>query len=239
MVSVSAVTGRSWSETLVSRCQQLAGRDTSDLDGPELADCVRALTAAMPADLPMPDRFVTRNLVSTLVARVARVAGIDQRRDVLTSFVEWAASDVTSSEWHNDLERFIKESTDALRRQRDENLRPCIGDARIVRAMQMIESGYRDNGLSLTRVASHAGLSAWHAARLLKRFTGAGFTTIVHRTRVAAAQRLLEEGTCSVKEVATVVGYGSSSQLCAHFKRLIGTTPARYRIDHSLDQIAG
>jgi AraC-like DNA-binding protein len=178
-------------------------------------------------------------LISTVVARVARVAGIDQRRDVLAGFVEWAASDATSPEWHDDLERFIKGSTDALRRQRDETLRPCIADARIVRAMQMIESGYHDPGLSLTQVASHAGLSAWHAARLLKRLTGSGFTIILHRTRVAAAQRLLQEGGRSVKEIATVVGYSSSSQLCSHFKRLIGTTPGRYRIDQSLQEIAG
>jgi AraC-like DNA-binding protein len=77
-----------------------------------------------------------------------------------------------------------------------------------------------DPCFSLADIASLSRLSTWHSARLLKAATGATLTALVHRARVTAAQRLLQDTTLSIKEIAVQVGYDSSSRFGKHFKRL-------------------
>ena len=51
----------------------------------------------------------------------------------------------------------------------------------------------------------------------------------IARARVARAQRLLETTKRSVDEVASDVGFRSSTVLRDHFARVLGTTPRAYR----------
>jgi len=105
--------------------------------------------------------------------------------------------------------------------------------------------GWRPRGASMRRRRLTRGsprprrASSGHAARLLKHVTAVGFNAHLHRMRIAEAQRLLLEVSRSVKEVAAKVGYSTSSQFCWHFKRLVGTTPAHYRVERRVDRIAG
>jgi AraC family transcriptional activator FtrA len=47
--------------------------------------------------------------------------------------------------------------------------------------------------------------------------------------RIARAQELLETTTLSQQRIAERVGMGSVESLRHHFRRRVGTTPARYR----------
>jgi len=102
-------------------------------------------------------------------------------------------------------------------------------DIRTVRTLSIIEDRYADAQLTLGMVNANSGVSLWHAARMLKHQTGLGFRAHLHRTRIAAACRLLHQSTLSVKEIAAAVGYGSSSQFGRQFRRLCGTTPRLFR----------
>jgi AraC-like DNA-binding protein len=103
-----------------------------------------------------------------------------------------------------------------------------VGDARIRGALQFIETHYTEPRLTLGAVAAHVGMSRFHLARTLTTQTGHGFRAHLHGARVRAAERLLRGTTLSVKEVAATVGYNDTTQLCRHFRRFRGTSPARF-----------
>lgn len=102
-------------------------------------------------------------------------------------------------------------------------------DPRVVRALQDIERGYSDPRLRLGRVARQLAISSTHLTQLLKLSTGRTFGAHLHQRRVASACRLLAETTLSVKEIATRVGYGSTTQLDRHFHALLQRSPSSYR----------
>jgi AraC-like DNA-binding protein len=101
------------------------------------------------------------------------------------------------------------------------------GNAPVRNVLTYIADHYR-GPITLAQVAEVAGLSTFRTAHLLKETTGCTFLQHMHRLRVAAAQKLLEEGSMRGTEVGYAVGYNDQSYFILHFKRLTGTTPARY-----------
>jgi two-component system, response regulator YesN len=83
--------------------------------------------------------------------------------------------------------------------------------------------------MSLAEVARQADLSPGRMAHLIKEFTGRTFLQIVHERRIRHAQHLLQQTPKSCAEIAYEVGFGDQSYFIKHFKRLTGTTPARFR----------
>ena len=83
--------------------------------------------------------------------------------------------------------------------------------------------------LSLHDVAKPVGLSTFRLAHLVKAHTGKTILQIILHTRVQAARQLLENTEKSCTDIAYEVGFNDQSYFIRHFKRLIGTSPARYR----------
>jgi AraC-like DNA-binding protein len=233
MGSVSfLISERRWFDVLVRRCQDLASH-TLDARGAELGPYVRDLATDLPADLAVHERLATQNLLGRVLARTARLTGIDQRPDVAMAFLEWVASDIARGTWHADAQRFVERCAHALGNCVSPQRHDRISDIRTARTLSIIEDRYGDAQLTLGIVNAESGVSLCHAARLLKHQTGLGFRAHLHRARIAAARRLLHHTTLSVKEVAAAVGYGSSSQFGRHFRRLCGTTPCVFRSSRS------
>lgn len=82
--------------------------------------------------------------------------------------------------------------------------------------------------LTLGELATVVNLSPYHFARMFARATGHGPHHFVIERRVEAAERLLADGTLSLKEIATQVGFADQSHLTRHFKRLRGLPPRAY-----------
>jgi transcriptional regulator GlxA family with amidase domain len=83
--------------------------------------------------------------------------------------------------------------------------------------------------LSLEQLAARAGMSLRSFTRHFKKKTGTTFTQWLLNHRLAAAQRLLETGDCSVEHVAEIAGFGSTVSLRQHFTRAFSISPASYR----------
>jgi AraC-like DNA-binding protein len=217
-----------WFDALVHRCQALASH-TLDACGPELGPYVRDLATDVPADLAVRERLATRNLLGRVLAQTAHVTGIDQRPDVATAFLEWAASDIACGTWRADAQRLIERCAHAVENGVVPQGHDWICDIRTARTLSIIEGRYADARLTLGIVNAGSGVSRSRAAHLLKQQTGLGFRAHLHRARIAAACRLLHQPTLSIKQIAAEVGYGSSSQFGRQFKRLCGTTPRVFR----------
>jgi len=79
--------------------------------------------------------------------------------------------------------------------------------------------------ITLGTLASTAGLSQFHFARLFKRATGLAPHQYVIRRRVEKAKQLLVSTQSDVADIAVQTGFCDQSHLTTHFKRVYGVTP--------------
>ncbi len=92
------------------------------------------------------------------------------------------------------------------------------------------EHVYRDESLSLAKVAALVELSTHQLSELLNARFGIGFSRYVRQHRVAAARRmLLEEPKASVLSVGLSVGFGSQSTFYVAVKDEVGVVPGEFR----------
>ncbi|WP_042694898.1 helix-turn-helix domain-containing protein, partial [Azospirillum sp. B506] len=82
---------------------------------------------------------------------------------------------------------------------------------------------------SLSGMASRTGMSLRTFLRRFQALTGTTPGDWLLSERLARARDLLEGGTLSVEEVATLTGFGSAATLRHHFRKRLGLSPASYR----------
>jgi AraC family transcriptional regulator len=86
--------------------------------------------------------------------------------------------------------------------------------------------------LHLTELAEIAGVSVNYFARAFRDSTQQTPHGYVIARRIARAQVLLADGDLPIAEIALAVGFSNQSHFTEHFRRLTGTTPARFQRDH-------
>jgi len=91
-----------------------------------------------------------------------------------------------------------------------------------------IQAHLREN-LSLPSIARKMQLSPTHLNRLFRQFSGVPVMRYVKQQRIAAAKKILELGTENIAEIATLVGFTSSTVFCRVFRRETSMTPTQYR----------
>ncbi|WP_433382166.1 GlxA family transcriptional regulator [Actinoplanes sp. CA-142083] len=89
------------------------------------------------------------------------------------------------------------------------------------------ESAGRD--LTLDEIAAHAGMSTRTLNRRFREHTGTTPLRWLHLARIRRAQHLLETTTQAVDRIGGAVGFGSPTAFRDRFKRVVGTSPQRYR----------
>jgi AraC family transcriptional regulator len=108
--------------------------------------------------------------------------------------------------------------------------------ARLRAVVDYVEGHLDANAPTLEQMAAVARLSPYHFARQFKAATGLPPHQYVITRRVERAKRLLQTGTgMSVADVALTAGFSDQSQFSRHFKRLVGVTPAQYRMSARTD----
>ena len=92
-----------------------------------------------------------------------------------------------------------------------------------------MEEHYTDNSLSLTTLADALNVSTASLSREFKRNTGSGYLEHLHKIRIAAAKKYLQESGATIREIAEMVGYDSVLTMTRAFKKYENTTPGSYR----------
>jgi len=84
--------------------------------------------------------------------------------------------------------------------------------------------------LAIGELATQAGLSSFHFARVFRRETGETPHQFVTRLRLEEAARLLRATDQPVLQIAIAVGFENASHFSVQFKRGYGVTPLAYRL---------
>jgi AraC family transcriptional regulator len=106
-----------------------------------------------------------------------------------------------------------------------------ISPRRLRRVLDFIDSNLGTD-LELADLASVAGSSRFHFSRAFRDATGfPPYRFLIHR-RIEAAKTLLLQDTLSIDQIAGQCGFNSQNQFSAMFRRVFGTSPARFRREH-------
>jgi transcriptional regulator GlxA family with amidase domain len=92
--------------------------------------------------------------------------------------------------------------------------------------------------LTVSEMASHAGLSERTFARRFVAETGCTPLRWLVAQRLDLARELLEQRGTSIEQVAFQTGFGSADNLRLHFRRHLCTTPIAYRRAFSVGRVA-
>ena len=98
--------------------------------------------------------------------------------------------------------------------------------------LRHIAANYRDPGLSVARIACHAGINPTYASDCFRKSCGVSLMRYVSHQRVAHAQRLLATVDAKILDIAMDSGFGSFSQFYAVFRAITGTSPREYAKAH-------
>lgn len=90
-------------------------------------------------------------------------------------------------------------------------------------------AAHLDQDLSLTVLAGHAGLSAFHLHRVFSAAAGETPKQFTLRLRLARASAMLLTTSDSVLDVALACGFQSHEAFCRAFRRRFGMSPSAYR----------
>jgi AraC-like DNA-binding protein len=101
----------------------------------------------------------------------------------------------------------------------------------IMNLLKYIDQNYAD--ASLKDYAAATGLPSWHLSRMITKHTGSTFKQLLQRRRLSQAIYYLQTTSMPVEEVIAAIGYDNSSYFFRLFHEECGTTPRKYREEHS------
>ena len=96
-------------------------------------------------------------------------------------------------------------------------------------ALEFIEDHLDNPKLDLKTVSARFGFSRTYFSRFFRRMQGEGFSAYLQRRRIERAKDLLVNSADDMRSVARRVGFSNEKYFFTVFRKLEGTTPARYR----------
>jgi transcriptional regulator GlxA family with amidase domain len=154
-------------------------------------------------------------------------AGITAGIDLTLALVEHEHGHDVAMEVAKELVLFLRRSggqaqySSSLRRQQKEPAR--------LRDISSFVCEHLDEPLPVERIAKVASMSVRSLTRWCRDELGESPAELVRRHRVEEAQRLLEDTSLPLKDIATRTGLGDPSTLWRVFTQRLSVTPAAYR----------
>lgn len=101
-----------------------------------------------------------------------------------------------------------------------------------IRQLRKVEDYVREHlteDIPVEALAELVELSPFHFSRVFKQASGMPPLQFVKRERIARAQQLIRETSCTLIEIGIEVGYTSPSHFARVFRRAVGVTPTKFR----------
>jgi AraC family transcriptional regulator len=94
-----------------------------------------------------------------------------------------------------------------------------------------------DGNISLAQLSAIAGMSPHYFSELFKQSTGRTPHTYVLHQRIERAKQRLRDPECSVIDAGLEAGFENPSHFARVFRRLVGTTPSRFRAEEAIPKM--
>jgi len=91
-----------------------------------------------------------------------------------------------------------------------------------------IQANYYKN-INMDSIIKQVHISEYHFIRLFKKYTGVSPYEYLINYRINMSKALLKQTSLTVSEVAFKVGFNNVNNFIRNFKKLVGTTPLKYR----------
>lgn len=101
---------------------------------------------------------------------------------------------------------------------------------RTLPAISYINNHFHEK-VRLEKVATHCGMGTFQFSRAFKREHGLTFQDFLLRYRIDRARELLKNPSLSILDSVFAVGFNDPSYFARLFKRYVGVSPSRYRLD--------
>ena len=88
---------------------------------------------------------------------------------------------------------------------------------------------YYARDLTLSEVANYVGYSHSHFSKVFKEEMAISFRTYLNQVRVEKSKYFLLSGMSTISEICDLCGFDDQSYYCKVFKKVVGTTPDRFR----------
>ena len=88
---------------------------------------------------------------------------------------------------------------------------------------------YYARELTLSEVANYVGYSHSHFSKVFKEEMAISFRTYLNQVRVEKSKYFLLSGMSTISEICDLCGFDDQSYYCKVFKKVVGTTPDRFR----------
>ena len=103
-----------------------------------------------------------------------------------------------------------------------------LASAKLELAIAYIQDNLETN-LKIEDIAKELNISQYYFSHLFRESTGISPYRYVIQQRVEKVKQLLVSTKMSIAEIAFACGFNSQSQMTLHFRKLVGTTPKKYR----------
>ena len=119
------------------------------------------------------------------------------------------------------------DNEEAMHTTLSESLRDVLNE----KAQRWIERGdYRTPGITIEQVAHDMGTNRSYLSRYLNEVCQVSFYEWVAQMRIEEAQSLMRSNpSLSIEQIATKVGFTSASTFSSTFKKMVGSTPNKWR----------
>lgn len=133
----------------------------------------------------------------------------------------------TETEPVSSLTHIVEAYDSALERlTNQEALSPIVESAR-----DYIDARYADPDLALTDVAEALNVHPTYLSRIMKLELGMPFARYLTHVRIGRAVQLMRDPSIRIRKVAEMVGYSGGNYFSAAFKKVLGVSPADYRME--------
>lgn len=188
----------------------------------------RSATTFTVVELPAND--VARVLAGAKAVPLAQLAGDDERAAPFHRLIDAAGAGADRFS----LEVALAEAVSAL--ATISHAQPSFSRP-VRRAMEYLRERLADS-FTLADLADHADLDKFHLCRAFRAQIGMPPHAYLTHLRILRAKELLLGGV-RASDVAPLIGLYDQAQLTRHFRRLVGTTPARYALSADVHEAWG
>lgn len=98
----------------------------------------------------------------------------------------------------------------------------------VEKAINFMQVHYMEN-ISIKDIVRNLHVSEFHFMRLFKRYSGVGAYEYLTNYKINKSKSLLKETDFPVSDIAYRVGFNNVNNYIRDFKKLVGTTPLKYR----------